>query len=122
MSTAGQAGEAVLVRERARLLAPVHVPVEPPRRRVGYVDRVDLVRRLSEAQETVALVVAPAGYGKTTLLTQYAVTEERPVAWLALSEPDNDPPSLLAHLLLALDGIETTEPSAFDAIVFSQAE
>jgi LuxR family transcriptional regulator, maltose regulon positive regulatory protein len=57
--------------------------VFPPARPVGLVSRPRLVRRLTEARETpLALVVAPAGYGKTTLLTEWAAHDSRPFAWI----------------------------------------
>ena len=60
--------------------------------------RHDLVHRarLSDALERgiphskLALITAPAGYGKTTLLYQWAHTSRLRVAWLSLEEADND--------------------------------
>jgi LuxR family maltose regulon positive regulatory protein len=50
-------------------------------------------------------VVAPAGYGKTTLLALWAAADDRPFAWLSLDAHDNDPIILLTHLAVALDRI-----------------
>jgi LuxR family maltose regulon positive regulatory protein len=44
----------------------------------------DLYRRL-------VLVSAPAGFGKTTLVSEWVASCGRPVAWLSLDEGDNDP-------------------------------
>ena len=52
------------------------------------------------------LVVAPAGYGKTTLLSQWAARDARPFAWVSVDERDNDPFVLLQHVAAALDRIE----------------
>ena len=52
------------------------------------------------------LVVAPAGYGKTTLLSQWAARDARPFAWVSVDERDNDPYVLLKHVAAALDRIE----------------
>ena len=52
------------------------------------------------------LVVAPAGYGKTTLLSQWAARDARPFAWVSVDERDNDPFVLLKHVAAALDRIE----------------
>ncbi|WP_203758088.1 AAA family ATPase, partial [Cellulomonas chitinilytica] len=52
----------------------------------------------------VTLVVAPAGFGKSTLLASWtaATAERRPVAWLTLDASDNDPARLLHGLAHAL--------------------
>jgi LuxR family maltose regulon positive regulatory protein len=49
----------------------------------------------------VVSITAPAGYGKSTLLTQWADTEERPVAWVSLDRFDDDPIALLTLLAAA---------------------
>jgi LuxR family maltose regulon positive regulatory protein len=54
----------------------------------------------------LALVVAPAGYGKTTALSEWAEKDGRPFAWLDLGDEDNDAAHLLASITLALDDIE----------------
>lgn len=75
----------------------------PPRLRPGSITRRSLIGRLQAAQGAeVIAVVAPAGFGKTTLLAQWAANESRPVAWLTLSQADNDESTLLSHLLMAL--------------------
>jgi hypothetical protein len=78
----------------------------PPFRR-GLVSRSRLVARLADARDVpLALVVAPAGYGKTTALAEWAEKDGRPFAWIALKDEDNDPAHLLASIALALDDIE----------------
>src|SRR5690242_17243624 len=58
----------------------------PPRPRTGMVPRTRLVRRLEALSDTpIALVVAPAGYGKTTLLAEWAAADERPFGWVSLA-------------------------------------
>ncbi|HEY4827381.1 MAG TPA: hypothetical protein VIH85_11455, partial [Solirubrobacteraceae bacterium] len=50
----------------------------------GFVRRTGLVRRLAEAREaTLAVIVAPPGYGKSSLLSEWAEYDERPFLWLA---------------------------------------
>ena len=46
-------------------------------------------------------MTAPAGYGKSTLLAEWAATEDRPVAWLSLDRFDDDPATLLPVLASA---------------------
>src|SRR5512136_1435184 len=60
-----------------------------PRVNRELVPRPDLLNRLNEQQE-LALLLAPAGYGKTTLLSTWLDTCDRPSAWLSLDENDND--------------------------------
>jgi LuxR family transcriptional regulator, maltose regulon positive regulatory protein len=74
-----------------------------PRLRRGTVRRERLLRRLAQATHVpVALVVAPVGYGKTTLLVHWLQTDSRPVAWLTLDPGDDEPEQLIASLALAL--------------------
>jgi hypothetical protein len=64
--------------------------------------------RMAQHSGSVVLVAAPAGYGKTTLLTQVAAaTGRKPFASLTIGEHDNDPRHLVAALGGAL-GIEAT--------------
>jgi LuxR family transcriptional regulator, maltose regulon positive regulatory protein len=54
--------------------------------RKGFVRRPALVRRLVEAGPALALIVAPAGYGKSTLLAEWAERDEREFIWLTLGD------------------------------------
>jgi LuxR family maltose regulon positive regulatory protein len=60
-------------------------------------------------------VTAPAGYGKTTLLAQWAARDDRPFAWVSLERRDNDPVALLTYVAAALDGIHPVDPGVFRA-------
>jgi LuxR family maltose regulon positive regulatory protein len=85
-----------------------HIP-EP---RPGAVSRTALVNRLRGARETPVLTIsAPAGYGKTTLLAQWAGRDSRPFAWVSVEERDNDPGMLLGHIAAALDAVEPLNAS-----------
>ena len=53
----------------------------------------------------LTLISAPAGFGKTTLVSEWVAGCGRPVAWLSLDEGDNDPTSFLAYLVAALQTI-----------------
>ncbi|MFL5860011.1 MAG: LuxR C-terminal-related transcriptional regulator [Solirubrobacteraceae bacterium] len=60
-----------------------HLPGEAPELPAGFVRRPQLIRRLTDNSEAVLiLVVAPPGYGKSTLLAEWAETDERPFVWL----------------------------------------
>jgi LuxR family transcriptional regulator, maltose regulon positive regulatory protein len=78
----------------------------------GTVSRTALVNRLRASSAPVVVLVAPAGYGKTTLLAQWTERERRPFAWLSLDEHDDDPTVLLGGLAAALDRIEPESSGA----------
>src|SRR3954471_23327952 len=82
-----------------------------PRRGRGLVPRPRLIEGLSRrAESALTLVSAPAGFGKTTLLTEWlaawlaaAPADGRSAAWLSLDPRDNDPALFLRDLVAALD-------------------
>ena len=55
-------------------------------------------------------VVAPPGYGKTTLLAQWAERKAPRVGWVSADDHDNDPAVLLTYIAVALDRIEPIDP------------
>ena len=80
-----------------------------PRSRRGLVPRPRLSERLDRGTASkLTLVSAPAGFGKTTLLTEWltagpaAPGGERLIAWLSLDRADNDPASFWTYLIAAL--------------------
>src|SRR4030067_707348 len=86
------------------LATKLYIP--PPRPKI--VLRPRLVERLNEglsASRKLALISAPAGFGKTTLVSEWIAGCKRPVAWLSLDEGDNDPTRFLTYLLAALQTI-----------------
>jgi LuxR family maltose regulon positive regulatory protein len=88
--------------------------------RPGTVTRPSLIERLVHDSRPVASVVAPAGYGKSTLLSQWAEHDGRSVAWVSLDERDDDPKVLLSYVTAALDAVEPVGPRVYDALA-SQA-
>ena len=85
----------------------VQAKIQVPAPRPGSVFRTALVNRLRAARgHTAVSLVAPAGYGKTTLLAQLADRDDRAFAWVSLDERDNDPIVLMRHVAAALDGCE----------------
>jgi LuxR family maltose regulon positive regulatory protein len=107
-----------------RLRATAHVPfplieskVTPPIPRPGCIVRTALIDWLRAREDVpIAAVVAPAGYGKTTLLRQWAERDPRPFAWLTVDARDNDPAVLLTYLAVALDQIVPVDPAVFRAL------
>src|SRR5947209_16663770 len=74
-----------------------------PRLRPNVVSRPRLLERLNEGlHRKLTLISAPAGFGKTTLISEWVAFIERPTAWLSLDEGDNDPARFLAYLVAAL--------------------
>ena len=64
----------------------------------------------------VVSVVAPAGYGKTTLLSQWAERNGQAFAWVSVDEEDNDPKVLLTYVAEALNAVEPVGERVFDAL------
>ena len=92
----------------------VESKLRPPWTRPGIVARTVLVERLLAAP--VIWVVAPPGYGKTILLTQWASRKGGGLGWVTLDERDNDPVVMLTYLAVALDRIEPIDPGVFRAL------
>jgi LuxR family maltose regulon positive regulatory protein len=84
------------------LLTKLYVP--PPRPRA--IARPRLVERLDEGlHHKLALISAPAGFGKTTLVSEWVAGCGRPVAWLSLDEADNDLVRFLEYLVAAVQTV-----------------
>src|SRR5215212_801610 len=93
---------AALTSPPARHLALLPAPDRSAAFGHGLVARDRLVRRLKEVHDVaLALLVAPAGYGKTTTLLEWAQHDERPFAWVTLHRADDDAEHLLASLARA---------------------
>ncbi len=93
------------------LQTKLYIPLQRP----GLVTRPRLLERLAESlrqEHKLILISAPAGFGKTTLLSEWVhslhgaapfhAARETRVAWLSLDKDDNDPPRFFAHLVAAL--------------------
>lgn len=105
----GEAGlEAVPVTSAPAIL---HTRLEPPPPRAGFVNRAELDIQLNTAlQHRLTVVIAPAGWGKTTLLASWATSPAlqnvAQVAWLGLDPADNDPTRLWSYSCAALSQYE----------------
>src|SRR5215813_1993103 len=78
------------------------LPGKLPEPRPGCVKRTALVNRLRASRAPVVTIVAPAGYGKTTVLAQWMERDARPWAWVTIDERDDDPILLLHAVAAAL--------------------
>ncbi len=86
------------------LATKLYIP--PPRSKI--VARPDLIGKLNDsfsAGRKLTLISAPAGFGKTTLISEWVANCGRPVAWFSLDERDNDPTRFLTYLVTALQTI-----------------
>ena len=88
-----------------------------PSTRPGAVRRTSLIERLArQVSRPIVSVVAPAGYGKTTLLAQWAERSGQAAAWVSVDEQDNDPKVLLGCVARALDAVQPVARPVFDAL------
>jgi LuxR family transcriptional regulator, maltose regulon positive regulatory protein len=94
----------------------VEVKLAAPSPRPGTVAKEAVIGQLSAGTVPLATVVAPAGYGKTTLLSRWAQADSRPFAWVALDERDDDPVVLLRYVAAAMHRVEPVLPEVFDAL------
>jgi LuxR family transcriptional regulator, maltose regulon positive regulatory protein len=89
--------------EREELLA---TKVNIPRTRPDRLARARLFQRLDAGMgRALVLVCTPAGFGKTTLLADWAQSAHWPVAWLSLDADDNDPVRFWRYMVAALDRV-----------------
>jgi LuxR family transcriptional regulator, maltose regulon positive regulatory protein len=96
--------------------------LRPPVARRGIVARTALVDQLVAASgSSVISVIGPAGYGKTTLLAQWAERNRPRVGWVSVDDRDNDPVVLLTYIAVALNRIEPIDPRVFRALASSGA-
>ena len=84
------------------LATKLYIPLPRPK----VVLRPRLIERLNEGLHgKLTLISAPAGFGKTTLVSEWVADCKRPTAWLSLDEGDNDPTRFLTYLVAALQTI-----------------
>ena len=77
-----------------------------PKPRKNLVSRPRLVDRLNVGLEKkLTLIAAPAGFGKTTLLSEWIPQSPRCVTWLSLDDGDNDPTRFWAYFIRSLQGL-----------------
>src|SRR5215467_2602646 len=80
-----------------------------PRPRPNVVSRPRLIEKLNEGLHCrLILISAPAGFGKTTLVSEWVAGIERSAAWLSLDAGDNDPTRFLTYLVAAVQTIAPT--------------
>src|SRR4028119_1637788 len=86
-----------------------------PPRRPHVVHRSRLIERLNAGlHRKLTLISAPAGFGKTTLVSAWIAGCGRPAAWLSLDAGDSDPTRFLQYIIAAL---QTLAPAVGTGVV-----
>jgi LuxR family maltose regulon positive regulatory protein len=98
--------------------AAVQAKIQRPVHRDGLIARTKLLDVLAATPDHTSLILltAPAGYGKTTVLSQWAAENSREFAWVTVDKADGDPVRLASHVALALHRIEPLDPAVFRAL------
>jgi LuxR family maltose regulon positive regulatory protein len=110
------------------LATKLHIP-EP---RPDLVSRTALIERLNRGiRRKLTLISAPAGFGKTTILSDWIYQAQLPVAWISLDQSDNDPVLFTRYAIAALrkiepkigetalDLLQLPQPPPYDAILYN---
>jgi len=91
-----------------------------PRPRSNLVSRPRLIERLNTGlDKKLTLIAAPAGFGKTTLLSEWIPQSPRCVTWFSLDEGDNDPAQFWAYFITSLQQLHPDLGA--DALILLQA-
>ena len=100
----------------ARPLLTVKCAIPPVR--AGAVPRPRLVDALRAGSTRLTAVVAPAGWGKTSVLSAWAADpgEHVRVAWVSLDEDDDEPTRFWTYVLTALSGVGAIDATCLDAL------
>ena len=94
----------------------VEVKLAAPLTRHGTLAKANVIARLRSTPARLATVVAPAGYGKTTLLAHWGEADPRSFAWVALDERDDDPVVFLRYIAAAIHRVKPLPSAVFDAL------
>jgi len=98
------------------LTTKLYIP--PPR--PSAVKRTRLIDQLRNGlHRKLTLVAAPAGFGKTTLMSEWLAKARYPVAWVSLDEQDNDPTRFMIYMLGALQKIQSHIGEEFNTVLQS---
>jgi LuxR family maltose regulon positive regulatory protein len=109
---------------RAQDLTPLTTKLYVPPARENAIARPHLIERLLSGvgrPGSFALVSGPAGFGKTTLLSEFVSRLRRPAAWVSLDEGDNSPIQFWTYLITACQSVlEDVGQSALELFSTSQ--
>ncbi|HEY5194716.1 MAG TPA: LuxR C-terminal-related transcriptional regulator [Solirubrobacteraceae bacterium] len=91
--------------------------------REGFVRRSRLLAKLIDGRDTpLVLLAAPAGYGKTSLLAEWAAQDPRPSVWLSLEPWHDDPLVLVRAIVAGLEEIAPVDPRLCSALDESESK
>jgi LuxR family maltose regulon positive regulatory protein len=96
----------------------LHQPSPPSKR----VQRKHLIRTLTknlEAKRLLTLVSAPAGFGKTILVSDWVGSLHLPIAWLSLDRGDDDPGQFFDYLIAALKKVNANIGQEIEGVLHS---
>jgi LuxR family transcriptional regulator, maltose regulon positive regulatory protein len=94
----------------------VDAKLAAPFRRRGTVAKASAIARLCASRSPLVTVIAPAGYGKTTLLAHWAEADPRSFAWVALDRQDDDDLMFMRYIAAAIHGIAPLPPDVFETL------
>ena len=84
------------------LLTKLHIPSG-----ANLVQRSNLFEKLNEGlKRKLILISAPAGFGKSTVVSDWINQHKIPTAWFSLDKGDNDPVDFLSYVISAIQGIK----------------
>jgi len=87
----------------------LHTKLMPPRFSATSIQRKELLTRLDNGlTKKLTLVVAPTGFGKTTLVSMWLASRRFPSAWVTLDENDNDPSRFWIYICSALRTLDSS--------------
>ncbi len=92
-------------------LSTLSTKLHQPPSRADALLRTRLIQRLEDgAREgrTITLISAPAGFGKTTLISAWLQHSHRRAAWLSLDQGDNDPIRFWRYVIASLQTLEAS--------------
>jgi len=103
-----------LIKDGELLITKLRMPPVRP----DLVPRPRLITRLNNGIDLkLTLVSAPAGFGKTTLVSQWVQSLDCPVAWLSLDEGDNDPTRFFSYLIAAFQQVNIAIGGALEVLL-----
>jgi ATP/maltotriose-dependent transcriptional regulator MalT len=91
-----------------------------PRLRSDTLRRRHLTDELCRARPDLVVIVAPPGFGKTSLLADWGTCDRRRFAWLSIDPSDDDPTVLWAYVGAALSGVDGTKRQSDELIALAR--
>ncbi len=103
-----EASRSLGVRLPTRTVTILATKLNPPRVRADIIDRPRLTQRLDRSLDRkLTLLSAPAGYGKTTLLSAWIEETHPRLGWVSLDHRDNDPTRFWAYFISAVESVHS---------------